>query len=454
MKGPGWSPTGIWYRGVRYREEHARRLPDTEDLWCAGTFTAELSPGEAITVEAWAGAPGQVPPPAGHLVSTARSRARQMAQRCRPLDETDEHLAIAADQMIIEGPAVVAGYPWFGEWSRDTLTSYEGLFLETHRYGEGRALLERHLALLDQGMLPNTADTGVAEYNTADATLWLLHALGRHVEVTGDTDLVAAAMPHLDQVIAYHLAGTRHHIRADPSDGLLTQGAEGLALTWMDARIDGQPVTPRAGKAVEINALWASGLATLAMMQRRAGHPDARAAELAASARASFIRRFRNGPGLLDVVDGDPASAGCIRPNQLLAVSLPHGPLRDRPEATAVVAVARSHLLTPLGLRSLSPVDSCYRPYHRGGPADRDLAYHQGTVWPWLIGPYVDACLAVGTSAEGVLGGLSAHLPDRGIGSVSETADGAAPHRATGCPFQAWSVAELLRARRAQCRAS
>ncbi len=140
-------------------------------MWCAGTFTAELSPGEAITVEAWAGAPGQVPPPAGHLVSTARSRARQMAQRCRPLDETDEHLAIAADQMIIEGPAVVAGYPWFGEWSRDTLTSYEGLFLETHRYGEGRALLERHLALLDQGMLPNTADTGVAEYNTADATL-------------------------------------------------------------------------------------------------------------------------------------------------------------------------------------------------------------------------------------------------------------------------------------------
>ena len=153
-------------------------------------------------------------------------------------------------------------------------------------------------------------------------------------------------------------------------------------------------------------------------------------------------------------MDGDPASGGRIRPNQLLAVSLPHGPLRDRPEAAAVVATARSHLLTPLGLRSLSPADPCYRPYHRGGPADRDLAYHQGTVWPWLIGPYVDGCLAVGLSAEGILGGLVAHLPDRGIGSVSETADGAAPHRATGCPFQAWSVAELLRARRAQCRAS
>jgi predicted glycogen debranching enzyme len=231
VQGPGWSPAGTWYRGVRYREEAVRGLPDTEDLWYAGTFTAELSPGEALMVQAWAGAPSQVPPPAGRLVGAARDRARKVAHRCQPLDEADEHLAVAADQMIIEGPAVIAGYPWFGEWSRDTLTSYEGLFLETRRYGEGRALLERKFALLSEGLLPNTADTGSTEYNTADATFWLLHATGRHVEITGDTDLAATAVPHLEQVIGHHLAGTRHHIKADPADGLLAQGQEGPAPT-------------------------------------------------------------------------------------------------------------------------------------------------------------------------------------------------------------------------------
>ncbi len=447
VRGPGWATGGTWYRGARYREEAARGLPASEDLWCAGTFSAELSPGQEMTVESWSGDLADPPPDAGQIVASARARARHLVAASSPEGLPEELLALAADQMVVEGPAIVAGYPWFGEWSRDSLVAYEGLLLETGRAEEGRFLLERELSSLDQGMVPNTTDFGSPEYTSADATLWLFHAIERHVASTGDDDLAALAVPALERVVEAHVAGTRHGTSVDPADGLLLQGEPGLALTWMDARVAGRPVTRRSGKAVEIEALWVNALGALGSLQRRIGAAHDASDRLRTAATQSFLRRFVSTGGLLDVVDGELAESGCLRPNQLLAVSLPHGPLRGRPEARRVVADCGA-LLTPLGLRSLGPSDPAYRPYHRGDPSSRDLAYHQGTVWPWLIGPYVDACIEAGVLAGGVLDGLTGHLGDYGLGSVSETADGAAPHEATGCPFQAWSVAELLRSRR------
>lgn len=449
VAGEGWQPGGAWYRGVRAREEAARGLNDREDLWAAGVFSARLDVGDAHEVTAAAAPDGDRLPGATSIVSAARERASGLVRKAGVSGAIDAQLVLAADQFVIDhdGPTAVAGYPWFGEWSRDLMTSYEGLFLSTGRAEEGREALRRAAATLSEGMLANTADTGTLEFNTVDGTLWFVHALGRHVAVTGDDDLGAELAPALAEIVERHLAGTRFGIGAD-TDGLLREGEDGWALTWMDARIDGVPMTPRIGKPVEVNALWIQALE----LAGRLGRTDRwrRAYE---TARASFHGRFvrADGRGLLDLVDGPGGDDAALRPNQLLAVSLPGGPLAgaaDRDAARAVVE-ACAPLVTPLGLRSLSPDDPAYRPFHRGGPAERDAAYHQGTVWPWLIGPYADAACRVGVPIDELLEGLAAHLGDWGLGSVSETADGAAPHVATGCPFQAWSVAELLRVRRA-----
>ncbi|HST24510.1 MAG TPA: amylo-alpha-1,6-glucosidase [Gaiellaceae bacterium] len=434
--GPGFQAGGEWFRGVRYRVEAERGLGDREDLWFAGTFAAELEPGGTLPVVAWAGE--EAPPPAEQVVAAARTRARALLRRAVAVGDSEASLALAADQFVVAGPTVVAGYPWFGEWSRDTMTSYEGLLLETGRAEEGRALLRRAAATLSEGMLANTADTGQLDYNTADGTLWFLHAVGRHVDRTGDVDLAAELAPALVGVIDAHVAGTRYGIKVDPADGLLAQGADCVALTWMDARVDGVPVTRRAGKAVEIDALWVNGLATVAGLLERLGQDASRIRALEARARASFGPAFLHG-GRCDDVVGDPR----LRPNQLLAVSLPFAPLVE-----SKIVESCGPLVTSLGLRSLDPADPGYVGQHRGGPAERDAAYHQGTVWPWLIGPYVEAALKTGVPVDGVLDGLDAHLVEWGLGSVSETADGDPPHACTGCPFQAWSVAELLRATR------
>jgi predicted glycogen debranching enzyme len=452
--GAGYEPGGEWYRGVRAREEAARGLNDTEDVWAAGRFGVELAAGEAFEVTAAAEPFDGALPGAAELVAAARTRAAELSRSAGARDLADRQLVLAADQFAIttDGRATaVAGYPWFGEWSRDLMTSYEGLYLATNRWSEGRDVLLTSAATVSEGMLANTADTGSLEYNTVDGTLWFLHAIDRHLAVTGDHDLGGELAPVVEQVVQHHVDGTRFGIGIDPADGLLRQGAEGWALTWMDARIDGVPVTPRAGKPVEVNALW---IRALDIASRLADGADAshRWSALAGRARESFLARFvrSDGNGLLDVVDGPTGEDASLRPNQLLAVSLPDGPLADGgPAARAVVDACASQLLTPLGLRSLSPNDAAYRPYHRGNPAERDSGYHQGTVWPWLIGPYLDAAHAVGESTDGLLDGLEGHLRDWGLGSISETTDGAAPHAATGCPFQAWSVAEVLRARRA-----
>jgi predicted glycogen debranching enzyme len=268
----------------------------------------------------------------------------------------------------------------------------------------------------------------------------------RHVQATGDTDLAAELVDPLGTVITHHLAGCRYGIIVDPVDGLLTQGAPGVALTWMDAVIHGVPVTPRIGKAVELNALWINGLAGLGELRTRLGRERDDLDALRARATTSLRNRFFSPRGwLYDLVDGPDGDDDSLRPNQLLAFGLPYAPLRGN-DPGPVTAVGRA-LLTPLGPRGLAPDDLRYRGKHRGGPAERDLGYHQGSVWPWLIGPYADAAAAVGAAGpvRTVLDGLIAHLGEWGVGSVSETADGDAPHEATGCPFQAWSVAEVLR---------
>jgi len=428
VAGSGYVAGGEWYRGVHHRVEKERGLGFTEDLWHAGHFATQLAPGESHELVAWAGPPGIPPRRPAAIFHKAKHRAGALIATAQAVDEVDRLLAVAADQFIVEGPRVVAGYPWFGEWSRDTMTSYEGLFLETGRQEEGRRLLIRAAQTLSEGMLPNTSDTGEAEYNSAD-------------QRTGDHDLAAELSPTLLDVIEHHRSGTRFGIKVDPADSLLRQGAEGVALTWMDARVEGQPVTQRVGKAVEVNALWINGLAMVATLEERLKHDASDLRRLAQLARESFKHHFMSPSGCVDVVDPDN---GQIRPNCLLAVSLPHAPVLD----AGIVRVAGAELLTSLGLRSLAPGDPAYVGRHRGGVGERDGAYHQGTVWPWLIGPYVEAALRTGVPAFGVTSALEQHLWEWGLGSVSETADGDPPHRATGCPMQAWSVAELIRARR------
>ncbi|HZM82982.1 MAG TPA: amylo-alpha-1,6-glucosidase [Candidatus Limnocylindrales bacterium] len=425
LRGPNWTPDGTWMHGVRHRMEAERGYLATEDLLLAGRFRARLErPGDTLEVTAWAGDLDVEPPPAGTIIDEAMRRNARF-----------DTLGLAADAFIIEGPQgpdVVAGYPWFGAWSRDTMISYEGLFLETGRFDQGRALLKAYAATLNEGMLANTADSGTVGYNTADATLWFVHAIDRHVARTGDTELRHELSPALEQILKAHLEGTRYGIRVDPADGLLWQGAEGEALTWMDARVDGVPVTPRRGKAVEINALWCNALAVLKH-------------ELHGKAVASFREAFGGGPWLRDTLDSDAALSNQLRPNQLLAYSLPHSPMDPDPVVLHRIGEA---LLTPLGLRTLAPGDPDYKPRHAGTLLERDHAYHQGTVWPWLIGPYASAVRKAGGSTAGLFDGLLAHLGEWGLGSVSETCHGDAPHGATGCPFQAWSVAELLRGNR------
>jgi predicted glycogen debranching enzyme len=450
LRGPGFRRAGTWWRGVHHRAEAARGLTPEEDLWLAGTFHAELrQPGATASVTAWADDLAGSFRPAVDLVSSARARNRAIVAAAHPADDAQATLALAADTFIVNtpaGPDVVAGYPWFGAWSRDTMLSYEGLFLTTGRAAEGRSLLLAYASRLSRGMLANTADTGRVEYNTADATLWFLHAVGRHVAVTGDTDLASSLLPALREVVDHHLSGTRYGIGADPADGLLRQGAPGEALTWMDARVDGVPVTARAGKPVEINALWVNGLAMVIKLAWQVRVGAGAAARAHPEALASFARRFPAPTGwLYDVVDGPAGDDASLRPNQLLAWSLPYAPLRPTPAVLHTIGAA---LMTPLGLRSLAPGSPGYHGVHRGDPAARDTAYHTGTVWPWLIGPFVSAWHRLGVSADQTLSDADNHLGEYGLGSVSETTDGDAPHEATGCPFQAWSVAETLRARR------
>jgi predicted glycogen debranching enzyme len=384
-------------------------------------------------------------------------------------DEFAEQLAMAADQFVVlpgsrleesvlaqaeggEVRTVFAGYHWFADWGRDTMISLEGLTLCTGRFREAGATLRTFANYVKDGLLPNLFPEGERQalYHTVDATLWYFHAISRYIEVTGDRAILQQLQPVLTSIIDHHLNGTHFGIHADPRDGLISAAAEGYQLTWMDAKVDGWVVTPRRGKPVEIQALWYNALILMSEWAAELRGPHDRYARVAAQARESFNQRFWNATEgcLFDVLDGPGGNDASIRPNQIFAISLTHPVLEQRHWQT-VLEVVRRTLLTRVGLRTLAPSHPDYKSHYRGDLHARDAAYHQGTVWPWLIGHFIDASLKVEPqphAARRLLEGFAAHLTEAGIGSISEIFDAEDPHAPGGCIAQAWSVAEVLRA--------
>ncbi len=443
-------PTGHWYNRFEYQEEKARGLDFQEDLFQPFVLHYDLSnsPKAVVIVSREA--------IAAHEVTGLRERERLRRQALRRQapqpDPFLEDLAEAADQFVVrrgEGHSIIAGYPWFGDWGRDTMIALPGLTLATGRFDVARGILKEFAKALNQGMLPNHfPDDGEApEYNTADATLWFFEAARSYLHYSEDEAFVRDVLyPRLVEAMDWHLRGTRYGIRAD-ADGLLEAGEPGVQLTWMDAKIGDWVVTPRHGKPVEIQALWYNAICTLQEFATRFGDLEraGQMEELAQRARKSFLGEF------WDEERGyllDNTADASIRPNQIFAVSLPYSMLEPA-QAAAVVETVEKHLLTPLGLRSLSPVDPAYRGRYEGGVWDRDSAYHQGSVWLFLMGPFLTAYSKVHPGSprtRHLLEGMAGHLRQAGIGQLSEIADGDPPNSPRGCFAQAWSVAELLRA--------
>ncbi|MFZ3376594.1 MAG: amylo-alpha-1,6-glucosidase [Chthoniobacterales bacterium] len=462
---------------VVYRIEQQRGYAYEGELWSPGFFRVDLTERSTATLvastEPWDII--DVLGPEDVLVAECERRARLLHGAIPKVRQNfPAELVFAADQFVItpagrfeeaarahaagdEVRTVIAGYHWFTDWGRDTMISLEGLTLITGRCLEAGYILRTFAYYVRDGLIPNMFPDGAKEgkYNTADATLWFFHALGRYLDRTADRTTLQLLLPTLTDIAEHHLRGTKFNIHVDPADGLLAQGQEGYQLTWMDAKIGDWVVTPRRGKAVEINALWYNALRLLANWLREIGD-DASAQhydEQAERARVSFNNRFwfAEGGYLYDVVDVDGGSKNdsSCRPNQLFAISLDY-PVLDAKHWKSVLDVVEKELLTPVGLRTLSPDDPEYKPIYSGDLRSRDGAYHQGTVWAWLIGPFIDAWLKVHphdrAAARKFLETFPLHLSDNGIGTISEVFDAREPHLAGGCIAQAWSVAEVLRA--------
>jgi predicted glycogen debranching enzyme len=455
-------PQGYWYRNFEYQMERERGLDDREDLYNPVVLTFDLSARAAATV----------------IASTAErdvqgaeaARKAEIARRGVPsqggsrADQIAASLRSAASQFIVgkpgpggagDGKTVIAGYHWFGDWGRDTMISLPGLALSTGHPEVARGILLACAAHLDEGLIPNWSNpSGEAEYNTIDATLWYFEAVRAYAQATGELPFVRQNLyDGLRQIVSWHERGTRHNIRVD-SDGLLSGGEPGVQLTWMDAKIGDFVVTPRVGKPVEIQALWHNALSIMAGFAKDFGDVGGAAhyEEMARRARESFGLQFWNDIEncLYDVVDGEFRD-GSIRPNQIFAVSLEY-PLLEGERARSVVDRVERELLTPYGLRTLSPLDPRYRGRYGSDVRSRDTAYHQGTVWPWLLGPFARAYRRVYGDTRDThsrvaewLANFWAHLSEAGLGQISEIFDGDAPHRPCGCIAQAWSVAEILR---------
>jgi predicted glycogen debranching enzyme len=460
---------------VLYRVEERRGYESAGELWSPGYFRLDLTRDRdatfAASVESWQTLRALESATAW---ASEHQRRRRLIAAAAPQarDGFAAELVLAADQFIInpvgrfedaarlraagdEVRSVVAGYHWFTDWGRDTMISLEGLTLTTGRHLEARQILRTFAHYMRDGLIPNLFPEGNNEglYHTADATLWFFHAVDRYVELVSDSATLELLLPTLLEIIERHLAGTRFGIGMDPKDGLLRQGAAGYQLTWMDAKVGDWIVTPRHGKAVEINALWYNALRLLEDWLIAAG--DAVTGRVlhrhAERARASFNERFwyPQGGYLYDVVDGESGDDPACRPNQVIAIALRH-PVLDPDHWAAVLDTVRARLLTPVGLRSLAPGHPDYKAHYDGDLRARDAAYHQGTVWAWLIGPFVDAWLRTyphdHEAAHRMLGALPAHLGEACIGSISEIFDADDPFTPKGCVAQAWSVAEVLRA--------
>ena len=462
------------FRQITYRLERSRGYEYEGSLWSPGYFRADLREGEEAALiastESWDTVLAVDPKTA---LQSELQRQERLILQARP--EAQEgfaaELLLAADQFIIRPTSrtadvavahaagddvrtVIAGYHWFTDWGRDTMISLEGLTLLTGRQREAGYLLRTFARYVKDGLIPNLFPEGEQEgrYHTADATLWYFHALHRYLQVTEDWETLKILLPTLHDIVGHHLRGTRFGIHVDPQDGLLSQGAQGYQLTWMDAKVGDWVVTPRRGKAVEINALWYNAVRLLEGWSHWAGDDVAAAklAQCAEQACVSFNRRFWQESGyLFDVVDGENGDDAALRPNQVFAISLDH-PVLDQAHWKPVMEKVTENLLTPFGLRSLAPSHPDYKPTYDGDLRARDAAYHQGTVWAWLIGPYVDAWLRVypydAENAHKLLSAFDEHLNEACLGSISEIFDAEAPFRPRGCIAQAWSVAEVLRA--------
>jgi predicted glycogen debranching enzyme len=462
-------------RDLIYSVEKSRGYIYQGNLWSPGYFAIDVDPGHDATLvastENWNILSALTPQQA---LDAEQDRRRRLLLEAHPrtCEDTCRELVWGADQFIFnpvgrqedttraraagdEIRSIIAGYPWFTDWGRDTMISLEGLTLTTGRYVEASYILRTFAHYIHHGLIPNMFPEGKTSglYHTADATLWFFHALHRYLENTHDDHLLKQLLPKLLDIVGHHLRGTDFNIHVDNRDGLLWQGQEGYQLTWMDAKVDGWVVTPRRGKAVEINALWYNALRLLEKWLRQYKRTDEAAgiAKHSARCRESFNRCFwyEEGGYLYDVVDaesgGDDASC---RPNQIFAISLDY-PVLDEARWETVVRVVQERLLTPVGLRSLAPGEKDYKPRYDGDLRSRDAAYHQGTVWAWLIGPFIDAWLKVNphdvATARGFLRGFREHLESSCVGSISEIFDAEPPFTPRGCYAQAWSVAEVLR---------
>jgi glycogen debranching enzyme len=441
--------------------EAERGLPATDSHLSIGEVTIPLVPGEwhgivaSLEGEPSADLAAALARRLDHdraLVSTAMASSPAM----RKAPGWVARLALASDAFLFsrpipnvpDGVSVIAGYPWFGDWGRDTMISLPGLTLATGRSDIARRILNTFASFVSEGMLPNlfpgTGDR--AEYNTADATLWFFEAWRAYFDVSKDISVLRAVFPVLRDIIEWHRRGTRYGIGVDPADGLLRAGVPGVQLTWMDVKIDDWVVTPRVGKPVEINALWYNALRIMSAFARVLDEPND-FGTLAEAAKGGFVRFVRpDGAGLYDVIDGQNGNDASIRPNQIFAVSLPHSPLSAHDQA-AVVRMCRRHLLTAYGLRSLAPGSPGYHPRYRGDVRERDSGYHEGPVWAWLLGPFSLAVHRVTGSADAaraVLEPIADALEDQAVGTIGEIFDGDPPHHPRGAPAQAWSVACTL----------
>ena len=451
-------PQQYWCYHFQHPREQERGQDYSEDLLSLGMLSLTLQAGESVTIIATVetGAPS---PPKEAWQRHVEAQYRQAAA-IGTEDEFARKLALAAQPFLVSAPAarstIIAGYHWFCDWGRDTMIAAPGLCLSTGHTALAREILLSYANYVDQGMLPNRfPDVGEApEYNTADATLWYLVAIYHYVKTAEDASLVEMLWPVLEDIVRWHRQGTRYNIRVD-ADNLLMAGQSGVQLTWMDSKVGDWVVTPRTGKAVEVNALWHNALKTMAYFARLLDRKE-EAAEYEAQARkcaAIFAARFprHDGRGLADVLDTPHNNAPdeSIRPNQIFAVSLPFAPLDPGSVlARSVVDIVQSDLLTPCGLRTLSPHDPAYRPRYEGDTWSRDGAYHQGTAWPWLLGAFAEAHFRVyqdRDQAMAFLRPLEAEMTVYGIGSLAEVYDGSDPQRPNGCIAQAWSIAETLR---------